>query len=242
MQNSGWQITTLTEVKNHFDEITGSAYSVSLFTDWQDESFNQVWLKQRVIDSSAETGNSDFFGATPAPVDLHPIRTISAENCTAQMRIPGPWYERLPHFRMDFTPSAGEELQTEYLLPRGNALAALRAARELREPIGRLLMISEIRTVAADWLWMSPCYQQPCVALHFTWQPDWPAVSQLLPRLEAALAPFGARPHWGKLFTMPAAQVRAGYPRLGDFRQLLNTYDPDGKFRNDFVERNIFSV
>ena len=160
---------------------------------------------------------------------------LPADSCTEQLGRAGRWHERLPHFRMDFTPSAGEELQTEYLLPRANALAALRAARALREPIGRLLMISEIRTVAADRLWMSPCYQQPCVALHFTWQPDWPAVSQLLPRLEAQLAPLGARPHWGKLFTMAPAQLQAGYPRLADFRQLLHTYDPEGKFRNAFA-------
>ena len=230
------------QVEALFDEITASAYSVSLFTDWQTEHINQVWLKRRIAAGEAFDPAPEFFGARPAARKLHPIGALPADSCTEQLGQRGRWHERLPHFRMDFTPSAGEELQTEYLLPRANALAALRAARELREPIGRLLMISEIRTVAADRRGMSPCYQQPCVALHFTWQPDWPAVSQLLPRLEAALAPLGARPHWGKLFTLAPAQVQAGYARLADFRQLLHTYDPDGKFRNAFVDRNIFSV
>ena len=230
------------QVEAHFDEITASAYSVSLFTDWQSEHINQVWLKRRIAAGETFEPAPEFFGARPASRKMHPIGALPADSCTEQLGQRGRWHERLPHFRMDFTPSAGEELQTEYLLPRANALAALRAARALREPIGRLLMISEIRTVAADRLWMSPCYQQPCVALHFTWQPDWPAVSQQQPRLEAQLAPLGARPHWGKLFTLPPAQVQAGYPRLADFRQLLHTYDPDGKFRNAFVDRNIFSV
>jgi xylitol oxidase len=242
MVQAVYENLALAEVENHFDEITGSAYSVSLFTDWQDESFNQVWLKQRLTDSTAETGTSDFFGATPASFDLHPIRAISAENCTAQMRIPGSWYERLPHFRMDFTPSSGEELQTEYLIPRQYAIAAIQTINRLRSKISPLLLISEIRTIAADTLWLSPCYGQACVALHFTWKKDWDAVKQLLPFIEEQLAPFQARPHWGKLFTMPPAQVRALYERLPDFQDLLNTYDPQGKFHNDFLDAYIFGT
>ena len=245
MRQEVYEDLPLAQVEAHFDAITASAYSVSLFTDWQTERINQVWLKRRVGASRVAGDETyapapEFFGARPATRKLHPIGALSAESCTEQLGQPGRWNERLPHFRVDFTPSSGEELQTEYLLPRANALAALHAVRELRAPISPLLLISEIRTVAADRLWLSPCYQQPCVALHFTWRPDWPAVSQLLPRLEAALAPLGARPHWGKLFTMPPAQVQAGYPRLADFRQLLNAYDPAGKFRNAFVDRTIF--
>ena len=233
---------TLSELTKHFDEITGSAYSVSLFTDWRESNFNQVWLKQRVADSSTETKLTTFFGATPAFKNLHPIGALSAENCTEQMGVPGAWYERLPHFKMDFTPSSGEELQTEYLVPRQHAIAALEAVDHIRGQIAPLLLISEIRTVAADTLWMSPCYQQPCVALHFTWKMDWEGVRQLLPRLEEQLAPFQARPHWGKLFTMQPAHVRTLYSRLSDFQNLLHHYDPQGKFRNAFLDTYIFGI
>jgi len=242
MTQAVYENLSLAEVEHHFDEITGSAYSVSLFTDWQAESFNQVWLKHKVADSSTEIEISEFFGATPAPYDLHPIRAISAENCTAQMRIPGPWYERLPHFRMDFIPSSGEELQTEYLVPRQYAIAAIRAVNSMRSQIAPLLLISEIRTIAADTLWLSPCYRQACVALHFTWKKDWGAVKQLLPLIEDQLAPFQARPHWGKLFTLPPAQVHALYERMRDFQDLLREYDPQGKFRNDFLDTYIFGI
>lgn len=242
MVQAVYENLSLAEVENHFDEITRSAYSVSLFTDWQDESFNQVWLKQRVTDVSTEIKTSDFFGATPAPDHLHPIRAISAENCTAQMRIPGPWYERLPHFRMDFIPSSGEELQTEYLVTRQHAIAALQAINRMRSKIAPLLQISEVRTIAADTLWLSPCYKQACVALHFTWKKDWDAIKQLLPLIEEQLAPFQARPHWGKLFTLPPTQVRALYERLSDFQDLLHEYDPQGKFRNAFIDSYVFGT
>ena len=237
----------LAQLDDHFDAITGSAYSVSLFTDWRGPRFNQVWLKRRVVggdaaETDAERAEREFFGATLAAAKLHPIGALSAEACTEQLGRPGPWHERLPHFRLDFTPSSGAELQTEYLLPRPHALDALHAIDAMRDEVSPLLLISEVRTVAADNLWLSPCYQQACVALHFTWQPDWPAVRELLPRIEARLAPLDARPHWGKLFTLLPAQVRAQYPRLPRFRQLLDQYDPDGKFRNAFVERYIFGA
>ena len=245
MRQTVYEDLPLPELENNFDQITDSAYSVSLFTDWQNTSFNQVWLKQRVVvdrDNSMEAGPAIFFGAVPAPATLHPIRAISAENCTAQMGIPGPWYERLPHFKMDFTPSSGEELQTEYLIPRQYAIAAIEAINHLRGQIAPLLQISEIRTVAADKLWLSPCYQQACVALHFTWKMDWEAVRQLLPLLEKQLVPFQARPHWGKLFTMPPSQVQSLYKKLPDFQDLLRYYDPHGKFRNAFLDAYIFGT
>src|SRR5262249_36771103 len=147
-----------------------SAYSVSLFTDWQGARVNQVWLKRPVTDEDAGAVPSMFFGATPASADRHPIAVISAVSCTPQMGIPGPWYERLPHFRMDYTPSNGEELQTEYFVPRQHAVAAFRAIDRIRDHVAPLLQISEVRTIAADDLWMSPCYQRACVAIHFTWK------------------------------------------------------------------------
>jgi xylitol oxidase len=172
---------------------------------------------------------------------LHPIGALSAESCTEQMGLPGPWHERLPHFRLEFTPSAGHELQTEYLLPRRHTVPALEAVYALRASIAPLLMITEVRSIAADDLWLSPCYHQPCVAIHFTWKPAWPAVRQLLPRLEAALAPFDARPHWGKLFTTDAVHLQTLYPRLPDFQRLMRQYDPEGKFRNEFLDHLILA-
>jgi xylitol oxidase len=230
----------LAQLEKNFDAIQASGYSVSLFTDWQGDSINQLWLKRRTINQDAAAPT--FFGAALAPADRHPIAEISAENCTPQMGIPGPWHQRLPHFRMNFTPSSGDELQSEYFVPRQHAIAALRAVAHLHEKISPLLLISEIRTIAADDLWLSPCYQQACVAIHFTWKPDWPAVRELLPMIESQLAPFDARPHWGKLFTMEAARLRSLYKKLPDFQRLLRSYDPNGKFRNAFLDRYIFGV
>jgi len=230
----------LSELKSHFDAIESSAYSVSLFTDWQGQRLNEVWIKSRMEAGQAFDAPPEFFGAKRATRNLHPIAELSAENCTEQMGVPGPWYERLPHFRMGFTPSAGKELQSEYFVPRPHAIEAILAVERLRDQVTPHLMISEIRTIAADSLWMSPCYRQPCVTIHFTWKQDWPAVSKLLPVIEKELAPFKARPHWGKLFTMSAPQLRSSYEKLPEFVRLGRKYDPQGKFRNEFLERNIF--
>lgn len=240
MRQNVYENMPLAQLEKHFDAVTSSAYSVSLFTDWRGATVNQVWLKRRVTDGSTVDTVPEFFGAVPATTRLHPIRELSAINCTEQMGIPGAWYERLPHFRVEFTPSAGEELQTEYLVPRQHALTAFQAISRLRDQVSPLLQISELRTVAADELWLSPFYQRACVGFQFTWQKDWPAVRQLLPLIEDALAPFDARPHWGKLFTMPAKRIQSLYERLPDFQRLLSFYDPNGKFRNAFVERYIF--
>ncbi len=226
----------LAQLETYFDEIMSSAYSVSLFTDWRGDHINQVWLKDRSGGRASFSHTSDFYGATPATHQKHPIAGFSAEACTDQLGIPGAWHERLPHFRMDAVPSAGNELQSEYFVPRDHAIKAIQAVGTLRSQIAPHLLVSEIRSIAADTLWMSPCYQQDAVAIHFTWKPDWPAVSQLLPLLEAQLAAFDARPHWGKLFSMTPHRIQAFYPKLPQFRELLQHYDPQGKFRNSFLE------
>ena len=230
----------LAEVKNHFDAIQASAYSVSLFTDWQNERIGEVWIKSRDEEGRAFNETPEFFGAKRATKNLHPIAELSAENCTEQMGVPGPWYERLPHFRMGFMPSAGRELQSEYFVPRQHAVEAILAVERLRDQVSPHLMISEIRTIAADNLWLSPCYEQPCVSIHFTWKQDWPAVRKLLPVIEKELAPFKARPHWGKLFTMSSEELKSIYKKLPDFIQLSKKYDPQGKFRNEFLSTNVF--
>ena len=231
----------LAEMKDHFDAIQCSAYSVSLFTDWQNQRINEVWIKSRVEEGQSFDAPAEFFGAKRATKNLHPIAELSAENCTAQMGVPGPWYERLPHFRMGFTPSAGKELQSEYFVPRQHAVEAILAVERLRDQVSPHLMISEIRAIAADNLWLSPCYEQPCITVHFTWKQDWPAVRKLLPLIERELAPFKARPHWGKLFTVPPAELHSIYKKLPNFIQLSKKYDPQGKFRNEFLSTNIFS-
>lgn len=228
------------EVKQNFAAIMSSAYSVSLFTDWQKQRVNEVWLKIRVEPGKTFVPQPEFFGAKPATENVHPIIELSAENCTPQMGVPGPWYERLPHFRMGFTPSAGKELQSEYFVPRRHAVEAILAVERLHGQVGPHLLISEIRSIAADNLWMSPCYKEPRVTIHFTWKQDWPAVSKLLPVIERELAPFDVRPHWGKLFTISPEKLRSTYAKLPDFIELCRQFDPKGKFRNDFLNRNIF--
>jgi alditol oxidase len=232
----------LSELKQHFDTIMSSAYSVSLFTDWQKQRLNEVWIKSRVEEGKSFDAPQEFFGAKRATRNLHPIAELSAENCTPQMGVPGPWCERLPHFRMGFTPSAGKELQAEYFVPRHHAIEAILAVERLRDQVGPHLMISEIRTIAADHLWMSPCYKESRVTIHFTWKPDWPAVSKLLPVIERELAQFDARPHWGKLFSITPAQLHSTYQKLPEFVELSRRYDPKGKFRNEFLNRNIFAT
>ncbi len=228
----------LAQMKEHFDEIQSSGYSVSLFTDWQKQRINEVWIKSRETDKFPAP--KEFFGAKLATRNLHPIAELSAENCTEQMGVPGPWYDRLPHFRMGFTPSAGKELQSEYFVPRRNAVDAILAVERLRDQVGPHLLITEIRTIAADDFWMSTCYRQPSVTIHFTWKQDWPAVQRLLPVIERELGPYGPRPHWGKLFTMPPRELRSRYEKLPEFVRLAKMYDPKGKFRNDFLNENVF--
>lgn len=230
----------LREMQDHFDEIEASGYSVSLFTDWRAKKISELWIKTRTDHEPAFKAPQEFFGAKLATRNLHPIIGLSAENCTQQMGVPGPWYDRLPHFRMGFTPSAGKELQTEYLLPRRHAVEAILAVERLQDQVSPHLLITEIRTIAADDLWMSTAYQQPSVAIHFTWKPDWPSVRKVLPVIEKQLSPFQPRPHWGKLFTMSPSELRSRYEKLDDFLALVAKYDPKGKFRNDFLNTNLF--
>ncbi|GAA3938874.1 D-arabinono-1,4-lactone oxidase [Microbacterium soli] len=218
------------------DSVTSAGTSVSVFTTWQrTDSADQLWIKQR--------GDADLagdlparLGAVPADAKRHPILGVDAEACTDQGGVPGPWYERLPHFRLEFTPSAGQELQSEYLVPRRDAVAALEAVRSLAGRIAPLLLVTEVRTIAADELWLSTAHGADAVAVHFTWRPDEGAVRALLPTIEAAL-PASARPHWGKVFTFDGAEVRRRHPRWDEFAALRAELDPDRRFVNDYLER-----
>jgi alditol oxidase len=230
------------KLEHHLDEIFASAYSVSLFTDWQNHRITQVWVKRRVEAGAPPQFAPDLYGAPRATRKLHPLAGHSAENCTEQLGIPGPWYERLPHFRINFTPSSGAELQSEYLIPREKGYEAILAVETLRDKITPHLFITELRTIAADQLWMSTAYNRPSMAIHFTWKPEWPAVKAVLPLIEEKLAPFNPRPHWGKLFTMPASRIDPQYPELAKYRDLLAHYDPKAKFRNRFINTNLYGA
>ncbi len=184
----------------------------------------------------------EFFGAKLATEKLHPIDGHPAESCTEQQGIPGPWYERLPHFKMNFTPSSGRELQTEYFVPRDRGYEAILAVEKLRDRITPHLFVTELRTIAADDLWMSTAYRRPSLAIHFTWKPEWPEVREILPLIEEQLAPFGPRPHWAQALhasaRAPAGAIRAACGVQG---ASLKHYDPDGKFRNQFLDTNLFA-
>ncbi len=227
-------------LERHLDEIFAAGYSVSLFTDWQNHRATQVWIKSRV-GAVHNPASPEFYGARLATVNLHPLAGHSAENCTEQLGVPGPWYERLPHFRMAFTPSSGAELQTEYFVPRDKAYQAILAVETLGDQITPHLFITELRTIDADQLWMSPCYRRPSLAIHFTWKPEWPDVKRVLPLIEAQLAPFDAKPHWAKLFTMPAARLQSLYPKVKQYKELMASYDPNAKFRNEFLASHLYS-
>jgi xylitol oxidase len=231
----------LKQMHDHFDQIETSGYSVSLFTDWRNKNISELWIKTRVGGPSEFKATPELFGAKLATRNVHPIIGLGAENCTEQMGVAGPWYDRLPHFRMGFTPSAGKELQTEYLLPRRHAVEAILAVERLQDQVSPHLLISEIRTIAADDLWLSTAYQRQSVAIHFTWKPDWPNVQKVLPVIERELEPFKPCPHWGKLFTMRPEVLRSRYEKLDDFRKLAATYDPRGKFKNAFLDNTLFS-
>ncbi|WP_406691048.1 D-arabinono-1,4-lactone oxidase [Saccharopolyspora sp. ID03-671] len=216
-----------------FDAVMSAAYSVSVFTDF--DEVIQVWAKARVGDEA----RGELFGARPAEVPTHMLRDTGIENLTDQLGAAGPWHDRLPHFKAGFTPSNGDELQSEYFVPAEHGAAALAALRPLADKMAPLLQISEVRTIAADDLWLSPAHGADSVAFHFTWWPQQSAVEALLPDIEAALEPFGGRPHWGKLFTTEPADLDLLYPKLADFRSLARRFDPDGRFTNDFLARTI---
>lgn len=227
------------QVRQHFEQIMSAGYSVSLFTDWQSDHISEVWIKSR-IGVDKDQSQPEFYGAKAATKNLHPIFAHPAESCTEQMGVPGPWYERLPHFKMGFTPSSGKELQSEYFVPLKHAVEAMEAVSKLGKQIGPHLFITEIRTIAADNLWMSPCHNQTSVTIHFTWKPETEAVLKLLPLIEKALSPYNARPHWGKVFTLAPKVLALRYEKLAGFKKLVAGYDPHGKFSNEFLEHNIY--
>ena len=237
----------LDQVIASLDEIFASAYSASLFTGWKRPVISQIWLKKLAGAQDGEHGRSGaepgaepgWQGGTPADGPRHPVPGLPPGATTAQLGAPGPWHERLPHFRLGFTPSAGRELQSEYLLPRERAREALEALARISAAVAPVLQICEIRTVAADELWLSPSYRRDTIGLHFTWVDDASAAVAALALVERQLAPLRPRPHWGKLFAIGPDVLAGCYDRLDDFRRLMLRYDPSGKFRNDFIATSL---
>ncbi|APX33263.1 FAD-binding protein [Brachybacterium sp. P6-10-X1] len=213
--------------------VLGAGYSVSLFHHW-DGHVAQAWVKQ---EADADPLPERWFGGRRAATAVHPAPGMPADFCTDQTGAPGPSHERLPHFRLEFTPSSGAEIQSEYFVAREHLSAALAAVMPLGERIRPLLHVSEIRTVAADELWLSPAYRRDSACVHFTWHQRPAEVEALLPDIEERLAPFAPRPHWGKVFTSAPGTVRAQYPRREDFLALRERMDPERVFRNDYVDR-----
>jgi xylitol oxidase len=234
---SVWLLPDLDQVKENLTAVFSSGYSVSIFTDWKSAGTISLWIKSRTDEVYAKETVISLPGIKPAEKNLHPLPGLSAENCTEQMGIPGPWHERLPHFKMGFTPSNGEELQSEYFVPAEKAAAAVEALEGIADLIQPLLFISELRMVAADENWLSPCYRQDSLALHFTWKPRQQEVEKVLPVIESVLAPFKPRPHWGKLFTLSPETLAGIYPEMKAFRAVMQELDPTGKFRNEWLNR-----
>jgi xylitol oxidase len=219
-----------------YEEILASAYSVSLFTDYQAPQFNQVWRKQRVVPGEQLEWPDPWFGIHGAEGPVHPVPGASPEATTQQGGDVGPWHERLPHFRLDHTPSSGEEIQSEYLVGRQDAASVLEALAAIASSIAPVLLISEVRSVAADDVWLSPAYGRDTVAFHFTWRRDPPAVLDALAAIEQQIRPFDARPHWGKVHRFSPEQLFQAYPRLPSYQAQRRQLDPSGVFSNAFLD------
>jgi xylitol oxidase len=236
VQQHVYQKLPMTNLYESFDEIMAAGYSVSLFPTWQEDYVESLWIKHKV---DGEMAVPDTCFGAPLVADGH-LWEDPPDRAWTPTGTPGPWHERLPHFRFHDAQQEGNELQTEYFVARQDAVAAMKVVAGFREQVAPILAVSEIRTVAADELWLSTAYGHDVVAIHFNWHKDGPGVEGFLPVLEEQLAPFQPRPHWGKLFALSPAQVQAAYPRMADFRDLAHDLDPNRKFSNTYVDRFVF--
>ncbi|RJQ78003.1 FAD-binding protein [Pseudonocardiaceae bacterium YIM PH 21723] len=218
VEQTVWDGLTWPRLLNGLAEIFASAYSVSVFTDWRNHL--SLWTKRRTGDWPIE------LGLHPALERRHPVAGLSTYGCTEQLGIRGPWHQRLPHFRLNATPSVGDELQTEYFVPMTRAVEALDRLRALSDTITPVLAISELRTVTADSLWLSPAYRRDCLAIHFTWHNLPDRVQAAMAVVEQTLADLDPRPHPAKLSLRPPDH----HPNWSRFADLVRKTDPGGKF------------
>ena len=221
-------------LQRNFDQIMGSAYSVSYFTDWSSAHIGNLWCKFR----DDETIPESIGGSSQGDKKFHPIPAVDPVACTEQFGVAGNWHDRLSHFKLEFTPSVGEEIQTEFFVDRKDAAAAIEAVSLLGEEVSPLLWITELRTIAADNLWLSGAFERDCLAIHFTWKKE-DAIYPVIEMVEVALRPFNYRPHWGKVFTADAKYLATAYPKMREFKALVEALDPKKKFENSFT-RSIF--
>jgi len=215
--------------------VLGAAYSVSVFTMWDEPAVEQVWVKRRPERDAALA--RDWMGGRRVDMGTTTIAGGDPAALTPHTGQPGPWLERLPHFRLDFTPSNGDEIQTEYFVAFSDAASAIAAVRELAPDIAPHLHITELRTIAAEPLWLSGAYGRETLCIHFTWRNEPEAVASLNPRIEDALAPFAPRPHWGKVNSLDTAAVALAHARLSDARALFERLDPEARFANSHLVR-----
>jgi len=224
---------------SEFDAVMGLGDSVSLMTSWSTPAVGNAWIKTRLDSGAPRHAEALRLGAKPAPEKNPSISDDIAKDLNP-FGVPGPWSERLPHFRLDSTIGPIDQIQSEYLLPRGAASAAIASLRAIGERIDGVLIISEIRTVRRDTLWLSPSFGHDCVALHFTWRKEPAAVEAICRAIEDIVIPLGGRPHWGKATFAGAERLAPLYPRFEDFRRLAARFDPKGKFRNAFLDAHVF--
>lgn len=242
MQQVVYENLPMESLKKHFMDIVSAGYSVSLFTDWRNKNVSQVWIKHKVGKEGPKTFPLELYGAKLATRQRHPVDDVYAPNCTDQLGVPAPWWQRTAHFKMEFRPSVGAELQSEHFVPIEHAYEAIMALESIHDKTSPHLFISEIRTVKADDFWMSPCYKRDSIGIHYTWKQEIEAVQPLITLIEEKLAPFRPRPHLGKLFNMSPAKLQANYEKLPEFKKLLKKYDPQGKFRRGFIEDHLYLV
>ena len=238
MQHEYYRQLPLDQLLTYFDAMAGSGYSVSLGSRWQSDVAELVLVRRHLPNGHALPVPADFFGAAPATTDLFDgyqqgVITYAGNG------IPGPWYERLPFFNVRSTIRGENERQSEYFVHRDHTVDALAAVRAIGPRMANIIKVCEIRTIAADDIWLSPAYEQDSLAIHFSWVGKDVEIMELLPTLEQALAPFAPRPHWGKMFTMAPEVLQAGFPKMDDFRALVEAFDPAGNFRNQFIEKYV---
>ncbi|WBU38966.1 D-arabinono-1,4-lactone oxidase [Homoserinibacter sp. YIM 151385] len=228
MRQQHYQGLSWDQLLEHLDELMALAYSVGVFTRWTGEDLGTLWVK------STEPLPDEVLGARPAGV----VASRVDDGRGTELGAEGPWHERLPHFRLGFTPSNGDELQSEFMVPRAHAVEALEGLRRIAERIEPHLHATELRTVAAEGLWLSSSFEADVLSIGFTWKHHPVEVDRLIREVEEIVLPLGARPHWGKLDH--ATELDRLYPRLDDFRALADEWDPRGKLRNDYLDRKLF--
>lgn len=229
---------TSKSVAQHFDEIFDAAYSVSYFNNWARDSSGQIWMKF-LSDKDISTLAKNAFGGNLAVANQHPVKVNDPSTCTEQMGVTGKWLYRLPHFKLDSSPASGDEVQTEYLVDRKYVKEYIGELSAIGDEIASRVYATEIRTIKADDLWLSGAYQRPTVGFHFTWKKS-ADIENFLPKIEQILGQYNGRPHWGKLFSTDKDQLISRYPKFSDFQKLLKKYDPNGKFRNQFIDRYFY--